>query len=132
MQDLLEMDHPQAGLNSQANGFLIHGMNLLERGYIFTCMILAALSAHLIDRKFFQAGIWALIGAMLTFVGLMHAYSIKDNVVAFYFVFSDAPEGGLAFHEFKIAIGYLLAAAVFFAFGLYYRRRGDAIVVTGH
>ncbi len=132
MQDMLTMDHPQAGLGTQANGFLIHGMNVLERGYIFTCMILAAVSAHLIDRKFFQAAIWACVGAMLTFIGLMHAYSLQGNEVAYYFVFSKPPEGALAFHEFKIAVGYLLAAGVFFAFGLYHRKHGDSIVVSGH
>ncbi len=130
MQDLLNLDHPQAGLGTQANGFLIHGMNILERGYIFTCMILAAISAHLVDRRFFQAATWALIGAALTAVGLMHAYTLSGNEVNFYFAFSDPPAGALAFHEYKIAVGYLLAAAVFSTFGLYHRRHGEAVVCS--
>src|SRR5262249_34294708 len=46
----------QAYLQSRAgadvNGFLVHGLLVLEQGYIFTCMIVAAISAFLIDRKF--------------------------------------------------------------------------------
>jgi adenine/guanine/hypoxanthine permease len=121
-------------LRADVNGFLIHGMNLLSSGYIFTCMILAAVSAYLIDRKFFRAGVWALFGAGLTLVGLMHAYQLSGNVVSFYFIFQAAPPAGqgVGFHALSIAVGYLLAAAVFFAFGLYHRRHGDAIVVPGH
>jgi len=97
-------------------------------------MILAAVSAYLIDRKFFRAGVWALFGAGLTLVGLMHAYQLSGNVVSFYFIFQAAPPAGqgVGFHALSIAVGYLLAAAVFFAFGLYHRRHGDAIVVPGH
>jgi len=134
MEDMLSLAHPQAGLNTEANGFLIHGMNLLSSGYIFVCMILAAISAYLIDRKFFHAGVWSLLGAVLTFVGLMHAYQLSGNDATFYFVFNDPPPAGqgLAFHGFGIAIGYLLMAAVFFAFGAYHRWRGEAILVPGH
>jgi AGZA family xanthine/uracil permease-like MFS transporter len=97
-------------------------------------MILAASSAYLIDGKFFRAGVWALVGAVLTFVGLMHAYQISGNDVTFYFVFSAPPAQGqgLAFHAFGIAIGYLLAALLFLAFGVYQRRRGGAAAIPGH
>ncbi|MHC4091667.1 MAG: NCS2 family permease [Planctomycetota bacterium] len=97
----------EANLQTEVNGFLIHGMNLLSSGYIFTCMILAAISAYLIDGKFFRAGVWALVGAVLTFVGLMHAYQISGNDVTFYFVFSAPPAQGqgLAFHAFGIGPG---------------------------
>ncbi|MHC4065160.1 MAG: NCS2 family permease [Planctomycetota bacterium] len=124
----------EANLQTEVNGFLIHGMNLLSSGYIFTCMILAAISAYLIDGKFFRAGVWALVGAVLTFVGLMHAYQISGNDVTFYFVFSAPPAQGqgLAFHAFGIAIGYLLAALLFLAFGVYQRRRGGAAAIPGH
>ncbi|MCP4250661.1 MAG: NCS2 family permease [bacterium] len=119
----------EGNLDTEINGFLIHGMNLLASGYIFTCMILAAVSAFLIDRKFFHAGGWSLLGAALTGIGLMHAYRISGNVAEFYFAFDDPPaEGtGLAFHAFGIAVGYVLMAGLFFAFGAYHRRRGSAI-----
>ncbi|HUU83060.1 MAG TPA: NCS2 family permease [Phycisphaerae bacterium] len=134
MEDMLRMDHPQAGLRTEANGFLIHGMNLLSSGYIFTCMILAAVSAYLIDRKFLSAGVWALAGALLTAIGLMHAYRISGNEVGFQFIFTDPPAAGegLAFDGLRIAVGYVLMALLFFAFEVYRRRRGDAIIGPGH
>ncbi|MBW3541294.1 MAG: NCS2 family permease, partial [Planctomycetes bacterium] len=66
-------------LDTQVNGFLVHGMIVLERGYIFTCMILAAVSAFLIDRRFYAAAAWSLVAAVLTAAGLMHAYQIDGN-----------------------------------------------------
>ena len=92
------------------------------------------MSAYLIDRRFFRAAVWSTLGAGLTAVGLMHAYQISGNAVGFYFIFADPPaEGaGLAFGALRIAIGYLLAGAVFLAFGVYHQRRGDAIVGPGH
>src|SRR5207253_4744692 len=52
MQNTLESSGPERGLDSKVSGFLIHGLNILERGYIFTCMIMAAIAAFLIDRRF--------------------------------------------------------------------------------
>ena len=49
--------------NVQLSGFVLHGLLVLERGYIFTCMILAAIAAFLIDRKFYTAAVWSLIAA---------------------------------------------------------------------
>ena len=118
MQDLLTMDHPQAGLGSTVNGFLIHGMNILERGYIFTCMILAAISASLIDRRFLVAGIWALIGAAATFLGLMHAYQVVGNEVDYLFILSSAPADVFVFRAQFISLGYAMMAAVFIGFHL--------------
>ncbi|MFQ5492159.1 MAG: NCS2 family permease, partial [Phycisphaerae bacterium] len=117
----------ESNIATEVNGFLIHGMNLLSAGYIFTCMILAAVSALLIDRKFTTAALWAAIAAVLTLVGLMHAYRIEGDAVAFYFIFDDSPAKGLGFHALRIAVGYALMSAVFLAFGGYQRWRGDVV-----
>jgi AGZA family xanthine/uracil permease-like MFS transporter len=111
MQDLLT-----SNIETGANGFLIHGMLVLERGYIFTCMILAAISALLIDRKFRTAAIWSAIGALFAAVGLTHAYQLKRNNVDFLFLLAEPAEGALAYRGTGIAIGYLLIAIVFAAF----------------
>ena len=111
----------QAVLESHAdlNGFLLHGLLVLERGYIFTCMILAAISAFLIDRKFYTAGVWSLIAAAFAALGLTHAYQLSGNVVDFLFIFAEPHPDALFTHTFGIAVGYLLFAAVFFFFGWY-------------
>ncbi|MBP7933661.1 MAG: NCS2 family permease [Phycisphaerae bacterium] len=125
MQDLLTSRHPQYGRSTQVNGFWLQGMVLLERGYIFTCMIVAAICAFLIDRRFFNAAGWAVAGAVLTFAGLMHAYQLKDNVVDYLPIFASPAEGALSNRAFHVAVGYLLLAAVFAAMGYLHRRNGE-------
>jgi AGZA family xanthine/uracil permease-like MFS transporter len=109
--------------NLELNGFLLHGLLVMERGYIFTCMILAAIAAFLIDRKFYSAALWSLIAAAFAALGLTHAYQLKGNVIDFLFVFAQPTSGALAAHTFGIAVGYLLFAVVFAAFGWWVARR---------
>jgi AGZA family xanthine/uracil permease-like MFS transporter len=60
------------------------GAFALEQGFIFTAMILAAVTAEIIDRRFARAAAWCCAAAALSFVGLMHAYvwTPGDTVVA--------------------------------------------------
>ncbi len=115
MQSLLESEHRDAGQLSTVNGFLIHGLNLMERGYIFTCMILAALSANLIDRKYRAAAVWSCIGAFCAAIGLTHAYQVSGNAIDFLFIFAKPSEDAYAYCAWPIAVGYLLAAAAIVA-----------------
>ena len=108
--------------NVQLSGFVLHGLLVLERGYIFTCMILAAIAAFLIDRKFYTAAVWSLIAAGFAALGLTHAYQVSGNVVDFLFIFADPHPGALPTHTFGIAVGYLLFAGVFALFGWYVGR----------
>lgn len=116
-QDLLTANPGQ-----DVNGFLIHGMLIMERGYIFTCMILAAISALLIDRKFFSAATWSAVGACCAGIGLTHAYQLSGNIVDYQFIFAPTAKGFLAFHATGIAVGYVFFTIVFVAFGIYHRR----------
>ncbi|HEX6986927.1 MAG TPA: NCS2 family permease, partial [Planctomycetaceae bacterium] len=102
------------------NGFLLHGMIVLERGYIFTCMILAAVSAFLIDRKFFVAAAWSLAAAALTALGLMHAYQLAGNVPDYLFAFQSPAAGATAFRAWGVAAGYAAFAALFAVAGLWF------------
>jgi AGZA family xanthine/uracil permease-like MFS transporter len=60
------------------------GAFALEQGFIFAAMILAAVTAEIIDRRFERAAAWCVAAAALSFVGLMHAYvwTPGDTVVA--------------------------------------------------
>lgn len=117
-----------ANASTEASGFLLHGMNLLERGYIFTCMILAAISAFLIDRRFGRAAGWALAAAALTGLGFMHAYQLYGNTVDYYLIGAELPAGSIGFRAYGIAIGYVLLAGLF---GLlaWFQRRGRLVEV---
>jgi adenine/guanine/hypoxanthine permease len=125
MQDLLEMDVPGAGTSSDVSGFLIHGLNVMERGYIFTCMILAAISAGLIDRRFRMAGVWAMVGAVFAATGLTHSYQVLGNTLDFLYVFSAPVDGAFSYRAWPIAFGYALMAATFFSYWAVTRRRTD-------
>jgi AGZA family xanthine/uracil permease-like MFS transporter len=115
-----------ANSRANVNDFVLHGMISLQQGYIFTCMILAAVSACLIDRKFFVAGFWSLIGAISAAIGLTHAYQLSGNVTDFLFVMTKpASDAARAYRSWDVAIGYLLMAIAFFAFGVYCRGKKD-------
>lgn len=119
MQELIT-----AAPHLELQGYLLEPMIILDRGYIFTCMILSAISAFLIDRKFFTAGVWALIGAAFAGLGLTHAFQLTGNVFDFLYVFSQPAEGALFSRAWPVAIGYVLSAILFFAFGWHVRRTG--------
>ena len=111
-----------------ANGFLLHGMIVLERGYIFTCMILAAVSAFLIDRRFFTAAAWSLAAAVLTGLGLMHAYQLSGNTPDYLFAFQQPAEGATVFRAWGVAAGYAAFAVLFAGAGMWFRSRDpDAV-----
>jgi AGZA family xanthine/uracil permease-like MFS transporter len=81
----------------------IHGVFALEQGFIFTAMILSAATVAILERRFRLAAIWALGGAALSTLGLMHSYAWTpaDTVVSL------TP-------AWPWAIGYLVMAGVFF------------------
>jgi AGZA family xanthine/uracil permease-like MFS transporter len=123
---------------TMVNGFFLHGLIAIERGYIFTCMILAAIAAFLVDRRFFRAGGWSLVAATFTGLGLMHAFQVQGNNVDYQFnldrlaagmglagrfVPAAPPPEALTYRAFPVALGYLLMSAAFFAFGFYAARR---------
>ncbi|QDU41018.1 hypothetical protein Mal4_53830 [Maioricimonas rarisocia] len=117
---------PSGNPEAKVNGFLINGLLLMERGYIFTCMILAAIAACLLDRRFHAAAVWSLIAAVMTWLGVMHAYQLSGNILDFLFRFAGAGEGWYVFRANGIAINYLLWAIAFLGFGGYFRRHPQA------
>ncbi len=85
-------------------GFHLQGMAALERGFIFTSMILAAMAAALIDRAPARAAGWALLGAGLSWTGVIHAFEITASGVVSPFGWGKAP---------AVAGGYLMMALLF-------------------
>jgi AGZA family xanthine/uracil permease-like MFS transporter len=119
-------------LGANVNDFLIHGLIVLERGYIFTCLLLAAIGAELIDKRYFKAAFWSGIAALFTYLGMMHAYQIHHgNVVDFYFHWfkylgGEKPgEDVLTFDAMGIALSYALFGLIFFSVG--WKSRTDQI-----
>lgn len=117
LQDLLI-----ANGSVEVAGFLVHGLLVLERGFIFTCMVVAALSCLLIDRRFFGAAVWSLLGAVATLAGLTHAYQVAGNAVDSLLIGHTPAAGALAYRAAVLVAGYLLMALVFTLAGLHQRR----------
>ncbi|MBS0206376.1 MAG: NCS2 family permease [Planctomycetes bacterium] len=115
---------------ANVSDFVLHGMISLQQGYIFTCMILAAISAFLIDRRFMTAGVWSVVGAACAAMGLTHAYQLNGNSVDFLFVGSTAASTAVSYRSWDVAIGYLLMAAAFFVLGVC--TRGKELSVVEH
>jgi AGZA family xanthine/uracil permease-like MFS transporter len=144
MQQSLERFDPAQKLfaaDTLVNGFLLHGLIVIERGYIFTCMILAAIAAFLIDREFFKAARWSLVAAAFTGTGLMHAFQVRGNDIDYLFNIdvmarfvdparqlglSSPAQGAYVYRAGALALGYLLLAAAFFVFGVYAARHPES------
>jgi adenine/guanine/hypoxanthine permease len=58
------------------NGVLYEGLKVMGGGSILTGLVLAAIGAFVIDKKFLNASAFALSGAVLTFFGFMHGEAI--------------------------------------------------------
>jgi len=83
----------------------IDGAFALEQGFIFSAMILAAITVYIIERDFRKAAYWSIGAALLSWVGLMHSYrwTVADTVV------------NLGFGTgMRWAVGYILLAILFF------------------
>ena len=56
-----------------AAGLHLDGLVAISQGFILTCMIWAAISTFLLDKKYRQAAIWAVAGGVAAFFGFIHA-----------------------------------------------------------
>jgi AGZA family xanthine/uracil permease-like MFS transporter len=96
-------------------GVLYKGLEILGGGSILTGLVLGAIGAFIIERKFIAAAAFATAGALLTFFGFMHGESVGIAVTptvavayaivaAFLFGLSRAPamfEAGAAMPEME-------------------------------
>jgi AGZA family xanthine/uracil permease-like MFS transporter len=76
------------------------GLQTLGEGAILAGLVLGAIVAFIIDKRFWQAAIFAGSGAVLSFVGLIHAAKVQWNA------------------DGQVALGYLFLAVVCVLFAL--------------
>jgi adenine/guanine/hypoxanthine permease len=79
------------------NGVIYAGLKVMGGGSILTGLVLAAIGAFVIDKKFVNASAFALAGALLTFFGFMHGEHVGIAVTP------------------TVAIAYLIVAVFLFA-----------------
>ena len=61
-------------------GVVYNGIALLGGGSVLAGMVLGAMAAFIIDRKLVHAAAAAFIGAVLSYVGLIHGPALGWNV----------------------------------------------------
>jgi AGZA family xanthine/uracil permease-like MFS transporter len=88
------------------NGVIYDGLKLFGQGSVLVGIVLGAITAFIIDRRMYAAAVTALIGAVLSFFGLINAYEVGINASA------------------QITIGYLFFAAILAYFG--WAARGES------
>ncbi len=88
-----------------ALGTAIDGVFSLEQGFIFTAMILSAMTVALIERQFLRAALWSATAALLSLAGLMHSYA---------FIGTDTT-GSLGTPAWPFVLAYALVAILFAA-----------------
>ncbi|MFI3122266.1 MAG: NCS2 family permease, partial [Methylococcaceae bacterium] len=68
----------------QQSDIWIHGAFALEQGFIFTAMILAALTVAIIERHFIKAALWSGSASLLSACGLIHSYrwTLSDTALS--------------------------------------------------
>jgi len=72
-----------AGLGS--HGVLYHGLEILGGGATLAGMVLGTIAVFIIEKEFVKAAAFAMVGAILTFLGLIHGESVgiaQDPAVA--------------------------------------------------
>jgi len=70
-------DAAKVGMDTLANnGVLYHGLTVLGSGATLAGIILGSIAVMIIDAKLMKAAAFALAGAALTFVGLIHSEAI--------------------------------------------------------
>jgi AGZA family xanthine/uracil permease-like MFS transporter len=99
----------QVGESALVNAGVVYtGLSLLGGGAILAGLVLGAITAFIIDKKFIPAAIYCFIGAAVGYVGLIHAPQVGWGV------------GG------QISLGYFFAGLILLGFGLVTRRKEAA------
>jgi AGZA family xanthine/uracil permease-like MFS transporter len=83
----------------------VYGMIALSQGFLLSSMLLASILVFLIEREFLKAAAWALAAAVLSCIGLIHAYDLQPTGLKNRFGLLAAPD---------FAVAYALSALLFF------------------
>jgi len=70
---------PEMIASMAQTGIFYHGLSILGGGSILAGVVLGTITVYIVDRKFMQAGAFAMAGGVLTFFGLMHGEAIGIN-----------------------------------------------------
>jgi len=90
----------------------IYGIISLSQGFMISCMLLSAMMVFVIERQFLKAAVWTAVASLLSYVGIIHAYTLTASGVQNRF--------GLGASR-SFALAYLIAALLLLALHYYDR-----------
>lgn len=85
----------------------INGAIALSQGFIFTSMILAAMSVNVIERDYWKASLWAFTAAVMSYLGIIHAYSLTGSGIAYKFGLGAATEFAVCYAAVAVFLLFL-------------------------
>jgi len=109
----LQGDLSQVDLNAPLFPYPLGGILALSQGFLVSSMVWASIVVQILDSQWRGAGIWALVGALLSLFGCLHSFSLIGNSVQGSFSFP----GNLNF-----VWSYLLLSVFFFLVSLSSRK----------
>jgi len=109
------------GMKALAAQLPIAGLIALDRGFIFTSTILAAMTVALVEKQYKAAAGWTLVAALFSATGIMHGFQVTDAGI----VNAYGPS-----HTWPFVVGYCGIALIFFVLG--FRTRNSTAMVTEH
>jgi len=98
----------------------IYGIISLSQGFMLSCMVLSAMMVFVVEREFLKAALWTAAAALLSYFGIIHAYTLTPAGVQNRFGLGAAND---------FAAAYLIASLVLVA--LHYYNRGRESERTG-
>ncbi len=96
-------------------------MIALSQGAILISMVWAATLAWTFDRRFLKAAVWMGVASLLSYFGLIHAYTLTEQGVENKLQFFAAPE---------FTIGYAAAALFLVACHFYAKKAKQPWLIT--
>lgn len=60
----------------------IDGFLSLQQGFLLISIVLSAIVAHAIDRRFIAAAVWSFLAALLSMGGVIHAFNLTSSGLA--------------------------------------------------
>merc|ERR1719231_226106 len=79
----------------------IAGLNAFKYGALLVSMVLAAMFAHICDRKYMAAGCWSAVGAVLSLFGIIHAPYASVQF-----------DNGTPQSQWRFCVGYLMVGVI--------------------
>jgi len=59
--------------------YQLGGILSLSQGFLLVSMLWSAITVHIIERNFLKAFYWSVAAAILSFMGIIHSWSLRGN-----------------------------------------------------